>query len=260
LTPELKNLAIVLTSLAAGMAGFVLLAHALRGADDTLGIACFRLFCRVYLKVVHRLRIDSPTKDPLPSTGPAIVVANHRSSVDPFVIGAATGRRVRFLMAREYYEVRGLRWLFKRLGCIPVNRDGSDLGATKTALKALKEGEVIAVFPQGGIREAGGALEGKDGTALFALRTGAPVVPMYVDGTPNLDSVFLALLRPSRSSLRCGSPLPFRKSDAGKPSRESLEQATARILGAIESLRAQELAAPGLDSRDGTAAPTSLGN
>jgi 1-acyl-sn-glycerol-3-phosphate acyltransferase len=254
LTPEPKDLAILVLGLAVGLGLFLLVAHVCRGKEDTLGVACLRLLCRCYLKLFHRLRISSPAKDPLPPTGPVIIVANHRSGVDPFVIGAATGRRVRFLMAREYYDVPILRSVFKYLGCIPVNRDGNDLGATKAALKALKDQEVIAIFPQGGIREAGSALEGKDGTALFALKTGAPVVPMYVDGTPNLDSVFFSLLRPSRSSLRCGTPLAFPTGSHGKPTREAMEQATARILGAIEALRPHAHPAPDGQAQEGSAA------
>ena len=126
--------------------------------------------------------------------------------------------------------------MVRRIGCIPVNRDGTDLGATKAALRALKNGEVIGIFPQGGIREAEGSLEGKSGVALLALRTGAPVVPFRVEGSPNVPSVLRAVLTPSRMTVRHGPPLRFTPTGEGKPSRKELEEVTARILDAVAAL------------------------
>lgn len=188
-----------------------------------------------FVKVVHRLRVI-PRQDCVPATGPILLVANHRSGLDPVLLGVMTRRRVRFLMAREYFEMRGLSWVFRHLGCIPVNRDGNDLGATKAALKALREGEAIGIFPQGGIRDSTDSLEGKAGVALLCLRSGAAVVPCYIDGSPSLDSVFRSLITPSRSRVYCGAPLVF-PAQSGKPTRETLERVTTVILDAIGRLR-----------------------
>ena len=223
---------------------YALLVVQLRGPEDPPFAAVVRPLCVAYTRIFHRLRFVSPVKNPVPAEGPAILVSNHRSGVDPLLLGVVTRRRVRFLMAREYYETWGLEWAFRLLGCIPVNRDGSDLGATKAALKALRAGEVIGIFPQGGIREAGSSLEGKAGAALLCLRTGAPVVPFYIDGSPNLDSVFLSLITPSHTTVTCGMPLLLGQGKEQKSSREELEGVFASILGAIEKLNPVACASP----------------
>jgi 1-acyl-sn-glycerol-3-phosphate acyltransferase len=217
--------------------GFIGLSLGLRGREDGAFVAGVRVVFTLYAKVFHGLRVKPESSDPLPAEGAAIVAANHRSGVDPVLIGVTTKRRIHFLMAREYYETWGLRWMFRALGCIPVNRDGNDLGATKAALKLLKEGKVVGIFPQGGIREADGALEGKAGIALLALRTGAPVVPLFIDGSPNLDSVFLSLFKPSRTTIRWGGRLELGEAREKKPSREELDGATATIFSAIGGLK-----------------------
>lgn len=221
--------------LAVAAMAYCVFAWLVRAPEDSWLAMLARPALGAFLRVVHRL-IVFPGGEFLPGTGPAILVANHRSGVDPVLLAVATRRRVRFLMAREYFETPGLAWAFRRLGCIPVNRDGNDLGATKAALKALRDGDVIGIFPQGGIREAEGSLEGKAGAALLCLRSGAPVVPCYIDGSPNLDSVFAALVTPSRSRVYCGVPLLF-PLPAGRPARDDLENITAEIFAAIARLR-----------------------
>jgi 1-acyl-sn-glycerol-3-phosphate acyltransferase len=233
-TAGIALIAVALAALAA-----VLLAWIRRGPRDTPGVAILRLINDVYTILWHRVRWEpGPPASPIPIDGPVIVVANHQSAVDPMVLAAATRRLVRFLMAREYYQTFGLEWLFRTAGEIPVNRDGSDLGATKTALKVLRDGGVIGIFPQGGIRESGFEEEadGKAGVALLALRTGAQVVPAFISGTPIRESVFLTMLIPSRSRIRFGEPLRF--APAGKKiTREQIDQATRKILEAIAILR-----------------------
>jgi 1-acyl-sn-glycerol-3-phosphate acyltransferase len=220
----------------AALVAYVGVAIRMRGPEDPLLAQVLRPICTLYAKLFHRLRFVAPAGNLVPAQGPAIVVANHRSGVDPLLIGLVTRRRIRFLMAREYYATPGLQWGFRALGCIPVNRDGNDLGATKAALKALRDGEVIGIFPQGGIREAGGSMEGKAGVALLALRTGAPVVPFHIDGSPNLDSVFLSLFTPSRTTVTCGLPLKVGDAVDRKPARGELEKVTMSILDAVAKL------------------------
>jgi 1-acyl-sn-glycerol-3-phosphate acyltransferase len=251
-------------SAAAGAVAIALLALGwkARGESGSLGVGLLRAFTWGYLRVVHRVRLD--LADPLPPSGPAILVANHRSSIDPFVVAAFTLRRVRFLMAKEYYETTGLRWFFRWMRAIPVKRDGNDLSATKVALRALADGEVIGIFPEGGIRNdtASTPFAGKEGqeavkhgAALFALRTGAPLYTAYVSGTPPLDSVFLAFFRPSKSSVSFAGPLAFEKSGGGKATREDLENASGRIVESI--LEMQRRVEGGAASPPGAVKPTS---
>ena len=104
-----------------------------------------RLFCKYY----HRLQY---TLIDLPAEGPALVVANHLSGLDGFLLIAASRRPLRFMIAREQYERFGLAWLFKSIGCIPVDRSHRPEKGLRAALRALENGEVVVLFPQGTFR------------------------------------------------------------------------------------------------------------
>ncbi|MCZ6795411.1 MAG: lysophospholipid acyltransferase family protein [Planctomycetota bacterium] len=234
-----------LLALTALVVGF---AYRVRGPEDRFCISVLRLLCLAVCRLIHRLE-HNPVADPLPPDGPCIVVANHRSAVDPVLVAGVTRRWIRFLMAREYYELPGMRLLFRYLGCIPVNRDGNDLTATRRALEALREGKAIGIFPQGGIRDPDDDLESvKAGVALLALRSKAPVIPLYIDGSPHSDSVLVSILRPSRSRIFCGEPLETSREN-GKPSREELARFTAEIREAIARLRDKALSLDATGSR-----------
>lgn len=228
-----------LAVLAASLTVLILLLK-LRGPEDSFVVACIRVIAITYARAFHRVRIPGPREDPVPPKGAYIIVANHRSGVDPILLSVLTRRRIRFLMAREYYEIPVLKWLCRTLGCIPVNRNGNDLSATKEALRALRDGQVIGVFPQGGIREASSSLEGKSGTALLSLRTGAPIVPFYIEGTPNMDSVLRAFLTRSKATVKWAAPLKIEMPGSQKASRADLEEMTSTILARIRALGTED--------------------
>lgn len=215
-------------------AGYVVACVLLRAPEDTVLLAQVRALSWLYVRAFHRMESNLGRGDPVPPEGPAILVANHRSGVDPLFVALLTKRRVYFLMAREYYELPGLKWIFKGLRCIPVNRDGTDLGATKAALKLLHEGKVLGIFPQGGIREPDDQLdEGKSGVALLALKTGAPVVPFYIANSPAHDSVLRSFFTCSRTRVYCGRPFHLTHDGPGKPSRGELDALARTVLESI---------------------------
>jgi 1-acyl-sn-glycerol-3-phosphate acyltransferase len=231
---ELTIIAVIFGVSAACFAALMLLA---RGPQDTLFVAFIRAVSIFQGKLFHRYRLVGGSGDPIPPAGPFIVVANHRSGVDPVLLSVVTRRRIRLLMAREYYEIPVLHTIFRALGCIPVNRNGNDLSATKAALKALREGQVIGIFPQGGIRGGDEEMEAKHGVAMLSSRTGAPIIPFYIDGSPHKDSVLCSIMTPSRTVIRAGPPTSICQKAEGKVSREELERLTASVIAAINSLK-----------------------
>ncbi len=214
----------------------------LRGPEDSVVVTTIRVFAWAYTRTFHRLRSNVDGVDPLPAAGAAIVVANHHSSVDPVLLSVLTRRRIHFLMAREYYEIVGCRWFFRALGCIPVNRNGQDLAATKQALRVLKEGRIIGIFPQGGIREPDDPFDGKGGVALLALRSQAPIVPFYISSTSTSPSIAKGLLMPSATFVYRGDPI-VPAAEGGKSSRDQINALTDQVLESIASL-APESAQP----------------
>jgi 1-acyl-sn-glycerol-3-phosphate acyltransferase len=163
----------------------------------------FRLYCGLW----HQLRTDRWA--PLPETGPAILISNHTCGIDHMLLQSSSRRLLGFMIAREYYDAPWLHWICSFIGCIPVNRDGRDLAAIRAGLRALGEGRVLPIFPEGTIiPESGGRLGPlKPGTAYIAIRAGVPVVPAYIIGTPPTDEIFRSLAMPSRARVYYGEPI-----------------------------------------------------
>ena len=160
-----------------------------------------RIFCRRY----HRLQGDTLH---LPTSGPAIVVANHISGLDPFLLIAASKRRLRFIIASEQYHRFGLTWLFRASGCIPVDRTGRPERAFRAALKALQEGEVVGIFPHGTIHlESEPYRKLKPGAVRLAQLANCPIYPARIDGVRAEGSVFLSVLLRGRVRIESFAPI-----------------------------------------------------
>lgn len=154
-----------------------------------------RLICR-YLHGVKDSWLD------LPPTGPAIVVANHVSGVDPLLMIAASRRPLRFLIATEQYERPILHWLFRAAGCIPVDRKGRPEQALRAARRALEQGDVIALFPHGKIHlDSDPPRPIKGGVLRLAFWTQASIYPIRIDGVKAEGKIIVAPFTPDRVSL-----------------------------------------------------------
>lgn len=178
-----------------------------------------RLFCRYY----HGLRAEPV---PLPETGPALLVSNHVSGLDPLLLAAACKRPLRFIIAAEQYNRFGLKWLFRAAGCIPVERGARPQRAFRAALKALDAGEVVALFPHGRIHlDTDPPRRLKPGVARMARIHESAVWPVRIEGVRAQGWVVAAVAVPSRVTLHSFEPLPCYQLDE----RECLEQ-LARLL------------------------------
>jgi 1-acyl-sn-glycerol-3-phosphate acyltransferase len=154
-----------------------------------------RLLCIRY----HRLQLVDL---PLPAEGPAILVANHISGLDPLLMIACSRRPVRFLIAREQYRRFGLQWLFRAAGCIPVDRQRSPEKALRQAIKALREGHVVALFPHGKIHlDSDPPRRTKAGAARLAAISKAPVVPLRISGAAREGHVVESVLIRGRAKV-----------------------------------------------------------
>jgi 1-acyl-sn-glycerol-3-phosphate acyltransferase len=137
-------------------------------------------------------------------------------------------------MAREYYDIKALTWLYKLVDAIPVERSGRDLTATRAALRALNEGRVLGVFPEGKLETSRDLLPFQTGVALMAIKTRVPVYPTYLDGTQRGKAMVPAISRANHANLRFGPPLDFSRESTSK---ESLERATDAIQQAVQRLK-----------------------
>ena len=160
---------------------------------------------RLFLRSYHKCHIEPV---PLPKEGPALVVANHISGLDPMLMLAACQRPVHFIIASEQYYRFGLTWLFRLGGCIPVDRSSRDDSAFRAALQALHEGKVVGLFPEGGMHLPGkGPKRLKRGVARLAKLSGSPVYPMHVSGVSLPGHVLPAVLWPNQARLDSYPPV-----------------------------------------------------
>jgi len=200
--------------------------------EDAGIIRLLRAGAAFYARVYHRLRVRRPSH--LPRHGPAILVCNHTSGLDPALIQSACPRLIRWMMAREYFDIRGLRWFFRTVGAIPVQRSGRDTAATRAAMRALEEGFVLGVFPEGKIEATTELLPFQNGIGLLALKTGAPVFPAYLDGQQRGREMLAALALVSNATVAFGPQVDLSKLEH---SRQGVEEATALIQAAVAELR-----------------------
>jgi 1-acyl-sn-glycerol-3-phosphate acyltransferase len=201
------------------------------------------LTVRLYCSLWHQLRTSGWA--PLPQSGPAILISNHTCGIDHLLLQAASRRLLGFMVAREYYEWWWLRGICKFIGCIPVNRDGRDLAAIRAALRALQDGRVLPVFPEGHIVPASGRRldEMRPGSAYIAIRSRVPVVPAYISGTPETDEILKSLVTPSRARVLFGEPIDLSDIPPERAGDKAVQAVvSARFQEALLALQARALA------------------
>src|SRR3954451_1327161 len=164
--------------------------------------------------------------------GGLIVAANHRSFLDPFVIGVSLPwrRPMNYVAKKELFEKRWQGWLLSRLGAFPIRRGESDEEAMKTSRLVLERGGTICIFPEGTRIRSGSLGTAKRGVGRLALQTGAAVIPVAVLGTERVRRGWR--IRPRKVRLRLGRPMTFPRSE--RPSPALAATVTSRIWPNIE--------------------------
>jgi 1-acyl-sn-glycerol-3-phosphate acyltransferase len=141
---------------------------------------------RVFARAMSRISIEGAI-DEIPRDGPLIIAANHASNFDAPVLGAwlipTLGRRIHWLGKRELFAWPIVGWVAANGGVHPVDRDSADVEAFRLASRILDGGHILFVFPEGTRSPDGALQEARDGVALLALRSGAPIVPIGIGGS-----------------------------------------------------------------------------
>ena len=162
--------------------------------------------------------------------GPLILAANHRSFLDPFIIGCCLRRPIYFVAKQELFDNRLQGWFLNCLGAFPVRRGESDEESVATALALLERGEAVVIFPEGTRIRHGSVDRPRRGVGRLALESGAPVVPVAVTGSEHARRGWV--FRPVKVRVRCGRPLTFPRAD--EPSPALAEAVTNRIWPCVQ--------------------------
>jgi glycerol-3-phosphate dehydrogenase (NAD(P)+) len=171
--------------------------------------ALFQPFFLIYF------RMKRIGREHIPSKGPVIVAANHRSFLDPFVIATMARRPMYYVAKQELFSNRFQAWVLNALGAFPVARGAGDTEMIETARAILGRGDIVLIFPEGTRTRPGSLGTPKRGVGRLALETGAPVVPVAVIGTEAVRRGWR--IRPHKVRIRAGRALRFPHVEGASP-------------------------------------------
>ncbi len=175
---------------------------------------------------------------PIPDGRGAIIVCNHRSSIDPFFVQTSVFRKAHWMVAKEYVEHPALRWFLKHIcECIPANRRGIDTASTKMAIRYASQGELVGMLPEGRINRSDEfMLAARPGAAMVALKAGVPLVPCYIEGSPYAGTMTSPFFMTARVRVHFGQPIETSEYAARADEDGIAGEITLRALRAIADL------------------------
>ncbi len=221
-----------------------LVVRSIRRSQDGPGVWLLYLIERLYVPLMFRWRATNGPS-PLPSSGGALVIANHRSPVDPMMVwmnhhlrtvwADRAQRVIGFLTAREYCNPPGLGWLVRTMQSIPVDRNGQDMGPAREAIRRLKNGRLVGIFPEGGIGSGESLGEPNTGVAFLALKAGVPVYPVFIRGAWFDEESGMAAPFVHRQTVRVtyGEPVDLSEYSGRRLSQDTLVEVTNLLMAKL---------------------------
>lgn len=184
-----------------------------------------KVFLSSLYKIFYRIEITGEeNKQKAAQSGGYIICANHLNYLDAAAIVLLSKEKIRFIAKHDLGRIGILRWLEHLFDIIPIKRDSQDMEAMKRCIKALKNNEIIAIFPEGTRKGIEKNTKAKNGAAFLAIRTGCPVVPVGISGTFKLFS---------KVYINYGEPIDMSKYKVKGKEKENQEQATKEIMDNI---------------------------
>ncbi len=185
-------------------------------------------------------RLQTKGLEHVPAAGPALVASNHLSWADPILINDAIPRPTYWMAKGDLFRNAAGRLAMGAFGCIKVDREsGGNEGAVSAAVRALGEGRVVGVFPEGTRSRPGQVRRGRTGVARIAALSGAPVVPLGID-TSSFWPRHVRLPRfGCRVRLVVGAPLRLDLKPADAEDKQRMRDATDDIMERVKALLAE---------------------
>ncbi|MDY7039725.1 MAG: lysophospholipid acyltransferase family protein [Chloroflexota bacterium] len=190
-----------------------------------------RVFLAALLPVLVRLRVSG--REHVPDSGPLVVVFNHISHFDPPLLVALMPWPIEFIAVTDLWQVPVTGWLIRIYGAIPLQRGQGDRAALRTATKVLSRGGVLSIAPEGRIAPGAALEKPQPGAAYFALRCGAPLLPVGIVG---VERILENIRRGRRTEVNIKIGTPFVLNWSEGPRRERLARASDEIMEHIAAL------------------------
>jgi 1-acyl-sn-glycerol-3-phosphate acyltransferase len=161
------------------------------------------------LKIFFGLEVKG--RENIPKKGGFIVAGNHVSYLDPIVLGVASPRRLYFMAKQELFVKPFFSWGLLAVGAFPVKRDSADLSAIKQAIHRVRQGNGLALFPEGSRRFDGVHMEPYAGIGFLAAKLNVPVVPVFIRGTEIALPKNAKFIRPAKVTLCFGKQISIER-------------------------------------------------
>ncbi len=200
----------------------------------TLIYCLLKVFYYCIFKIFFRLEVKGA--DLVPKKGGVIIASNHASYLDPPIIGAVLRRRATFLAKRYLFNVPIIK-IFLNFFAIPVDEDKIVPSTMKEAIKRLKKGELVVIFPEGRRSEDGSLLDAKRGIGVIASLSSVPIIPAFIEGSHEVLPVGAKFPRPGKLRVYFGQPLMSEKGKEG----EFQETITKNIMDKIKELKSKNV-------------------
>ena len=173
-------------------------------------------------------------RERVPMTGGVVIASNHISYCDPPVLGSGVPREMHYLAKEELFKNPVFGGMIRSYNAIPLKRSGGDVGALRKAVRLIRQGRAVLMFPEGTRSLSGRLLKPKAGVGMIGSLTSAPVVPAYVEGTNDLGAAFL---RKRRLTVSFGEPvIPSDFKDESSDERERYAKITDEVMRRIAGL------------------------
>ncbi|HEX8875416.1 MAG TPA: lysophospholipid acyltransferase family protein [Phycisphaerales bacterium] len=204
------GLLVIVAALAALVAVAMLSALLVRNPRRDPMVGLLVGLMRVFARFVQRARYEGRGHVPASMhPGPLIVVSNHTAGADVPLIQAVCPFEIRWMMARSM-QVEFLQWFWEWANVIGVDVNGRDSAALREAIRHVDAGGVLGIFPEGGLeRPARQIMAFQPGVGLLIKKTGAKVLPVVIDGTPQVDPAWASLWRFGRARVRFHEPIDY---------------------------------------------------
>lgn len=191
---------------------------------------------KLAIRIGFRYRLIGAENFPKP---PFIVAANHTSLLDPPIVGMACNRfLVNFMVKQELFEIPLVRHWSRRVNLIPVRRGENSIKGIREAIKRIKSGKVVGIFPEGTRSTDGSLREARKGTGFLVSMAGVPVVPIYVYGTARAMPKGKKLKLGTRVGAVVGRPIVLEDIlKAGNTTKRDYEYISNEIMRQIGELK-----------------------